>query len=58
MSLRDSRGDSSCLLSNSLEGEMIGLEEVGDVMWSIVYYDTILGRTDLRTGGITGNDHV
>jgi hypothetical protein len=29
-----------------------------DAMWNIVYYNTILGRIDLQTGGITGTDHV
>ncbi len=48
----------NCFLSNSLKGEIIGLEEVGDAMWNIVYYNTILGRIDLQTGRITGIDHV
>ena len=48
----------NCFLSNSLKGEIIGLEEVGDGMWNIVYYNTILGRIDLQTGRITGIDHV
>jgi len=45
-------------LSNALQGEDIGLEEVGDGIWSIVYYNTILGRIDLQTGKITGNESV
>ncbi len=45
-------------LSNALKGEDIGLEEVGDDIWSIVYYNTILGRIDLQTGKITGNEKV
>jgi hypothetical protein len=45
-------------MSNALEGEEIGLEEVGDEIWAIVYYNTILGRIDLETGKITGNDKV
>jgi len=40
-------------LSNALEGEDIGLEEVGDAVWSIV-----LGRIDLQTGKITGSENV
>ena len=45
-------------LSNAHKGEDIGLEEVGDDIWSIVYYNTILGRIDLQTGKITGNEKV
>jgi transposase InsO family protein len=41
-------------LSQALNGQDIGLEEVGDGCWSIVYYDTLLGRIDERTGTITG----
>jgi len=45
-------------LSSALAGEHIGLEEVGDTMWNIVYYNTVLGRIDLQTGKITGGDIV
>jgi hypothetical protein len=45
-------------LSNALEGEDIGLEEVGDDVWNIVYYNTVLGRIDLQTGKITGSENV
>ena len=45
-------------LSNALKGEDVGLEEVDDEIWSIVYYNTILGRIDLQTGRITGNDKL
>ena len=45
-------------LSNALEGEDIGLEEVGDAVWNIVYYSTVLGRIDLQTGKITGSENV
>ena len=41
-------------LSNALRDEPIGLEEIGDGLWSIVYYTTLLGRIDERTGQITG----
>jgi transposase InsO family protein len=41
-------------LSNALADEHIGLEEVGDGLWDIVYYRTLLGRIDERTGRITG----
>jgi hypothetical protein len=34
--------------------EHIGLEEVGDGLWNIVYYKTLLGRIDERTRRITG----
>ncbi len=45
-------------LSSALKGEDIGLEEVDDAVWSIIYYNTILGRIDLGTGKITGNDKL
>jgi hypothetical protein len=45
-------------LSNALEGEDIGLEEVGDDLWNIVYYSTVLGRIDTQTGKITGSENV
>lgn len=41
-------------LSNALADEHIALEEVGDGLWNIVYYRTLLGRIDERTGRITG----
>jgi transposase InsO family protein len=41
-------------LSNALASEYIGLEEVGDGVWSIVYYETLLGRIDERSRTITG----
>jgi transposase InsO family protein len=40
-------------LSHALEGTDIGLEEVTDGVWNIVYYRTVLGRLDERTGAIT-----
>jgi transposase InsO family protein len=45
-------------LSNALKGENIGLEDVGGDVWSIVYYNTVLGRIDLKTGKITGSENV
>ncbi len=45
-------------LANALKGEYVGLEEVDDRVWNIVYYNTILGRIDLKTGKITGNEKV
>jgi transposase InsO family protein len=41
-------------LSQALNGEYIGLEEVQDSVWNIIYYDTLLGRFDERTHTITG----
>ena len=38
-------------LSQALNGENIGLEEVADGLWNILYYDTLLGRFDERTNG-------
>jgi len=43
-------------LSNAPADENIGLEEVGGGLWNIVYYSTLLGRIDERTGRITGVD--
>ncbi len=45
-------------LSNALKGEDIGLEEVGDDVWNIVYYNTVIGRLDIQTGKITGSENV
>ena len=41
-------------LSHALDGEDIALEEVGDGIWNIVYYSTLLGKIDERTSDITG----
>ena len=41
-------------LSQTLKGEDIGLEEVGDGIWNIVYYRTLLGKIDERDLLITG----
>jgi putative transposase len=41
-------------LSNALRDEHIGLEEVDDGGWNIVYYSTLLGKIDERTLQITG----
>jgi len=41
-------------LSQALDGESIGLEEVQDGVWNILYYSTLLGRYDERTHRITG----
>lgn len=42
-------------LSQVLRGEDIGLEEVGDGIWNIVYYSTLLGKIDERNLQITGS---
>ena len=41
-------------LSQALNNEMIGLEEVQDGVWNVLYYETLLGRFDERTRIITG----
>jgi transposase InsO family protein len=41
-------------LSNALRDQYIALEESADGVWNIVYYRTLLGRIDERTGRITG----
>jgi transposase InsO family protein len=42
-------------LSQVLHGEDIGLEEVADGIWNIVYYSTLLGKIDERNLRITGS---
>lgn len=37
-------------LSNALQGDVIGLEEIDDGIWSIYYYTTLLARIDARKG--------
>jgi transposase InsO family protein len=41
-------------LSHVLRGQDIGLEEVADGIWNIVYYRTLLGKLDERHRRITG----
>ena len=41
-------------LSETLQHQDIGLEEVGDGIWNIVFYTTLLGKIDERTLQITG----
>jgi putative transposase len=43
-------------LSQALNGEYIGLEEIEDGLWNILFYSTLLGRFDQATGKITGAD--
>jgi len=45
-------------LAKALAGEDLGLEEVDDGIWNIVFYNTLLGRIDRETGTITGNEKV
>jgi hypothetical protein len=40
------------LVSEALAGEDVGLEPVADGVWNIVYYRTVLGRFNERTGTI------
>lgn len=40
-------------LSEVLHGQLVGLEEITDGIWNIVYYRTVLGRFDARTRTIT-----
>ena len=40
--------------TQALNGEMIGLEEVQDGLWNVIYYETLLGRFDERSRTITG----
>jgi putative transposase len=41
-------------LSQALNDEYIGLEQIADGLWNILYYDTLLGRFDDHTHTITG----
>jgi transposase InsO family protein len=41
-------------LSSVLAGEQIALDEVDDGVWSIYFYQRMLGRLDERTGKISG----
>lgn len=40
-------------VSEVLRGEQVGLEEVDDGLWNIVYYQTLLGRLDVRHRRLT-----
>ena len=42
-------------ISTARRDELIGLEEVGDGVWNIVFYTTLLAKLDERTGEITGD---
>jgi transposase InsO family protein len=44
----------SPFLSETLHDQEIGLEEVAEGIWNIVYYQTLLGKIDERTLRITG----
>ncbi len=41
-------------LTQALNGEMIGLEEVHDGVWNVRYYETLLGRFDEQSRTMTG----
>ena len=41
-------------LGQALNDEMIGLEEVQDCVWNVIYYETLLGCFDEGTRTITG----
>lgn len=41
-------------LTQALNGEIIGLEEVQEGVWNVIYYEMLLGRFDQRTRTITG----
>ena len=41
-------------LSQAFNEEMIGLKEIDDGIWNVLYYQTLLGRFDERTRTITG----
>ena len=41
-------------LSQALKNQDVGLEEVANGIWNIVFYTTLLGKIDERTLLITG----
>jgi transposase InsO family protein len=43
-------------LSHALADEYVGLEEIDDGLWNILFYGTLLGRFDQATNAITGAD--
>ena len=45
-------------VSNALKDKFVGLKEIDDGMWNIVYYTTLLGRIDEHDGKITGVQSV
>ena len=45
-------------ISVALLGEYIGLEEIDDGIWNIVYYNTLIGRIDEKRGTISGAKSV
>jgi putative transposase len=45
-------------LSNALADEHIGLEEVDDGIWNILFYNTLLGRYDAAANAISGADFM
>jgi len=47
-------GAQQIFISHALRGDHVGLEEIDDGLWNILYYKTLLGRLHQRTGKITG----
>jgi putative transposase len=47
-------GTQQLFISHALRGDYLGLEEIDDGLWNILYYNTLLGRLDQRSGRITG----
>jgi len=46
--------DQRIFLTQALHHENVGLEEIDDGLWRVVYYQTPLGLLDERTGRVTG----
>lgn len=46
--------DTDIFISTALRDEPIGLEQVDDGIWNIVYYTTLLAKLDQRTGELLG----
>ena len=45
-------------ITMALTGEYVGLEEIEDGIWDIVFYSTLIGRIDERDGSLTGVQHA
>jgi putative transposase len=47
-------GGRALFVSEVLRGQDIALEEIDDGLWNLVYYRTLLGRIDVRSGQLSG----
>ena len=45
-------------ITMTLTGEYVGIEEIEDGIWDIVYYSTLIGRFNERDGTLSGIQRV